>query len=277
MNPILTIIIPCYNQGHYLDECIGSFKEELNALTEVIIINDGSTSAETLSHLKRYEVAGFTIIHQENKGLAEARNTGIRHSKGKYILPLDADNKIRFTVVLKAIQLMEADESISVVYGDAEYFGEKKGLWKAGPFNLQKLMISNYIDACALIRKSVFEKLGGYDAQMKYSGWEDWELWLRISFNNHVIYYLEEIFFDYRYLETSMSKSLYKNYQKPNYLENYVNTKFSGKMGHRHIHSFYVNRFRKNPVLFVIKLCLISWFPSYYNNLLLKNKIRNGI
>lgn len=277
MKPILTIIIPCYNQGHYLGECIGSFKDFLNDSVEVIIINDGSTSTDTIAQIKNFEDKGYTIIHQENKGLAEARNTGIRYAKGKYILPLDSDNKIRMAIVEKAIKIMESDNSISVLYGDAEYFGEKKGRWEVGTFNLQKLMIANYIDACALIRKSVFEEFGGYDANMKYSGWEDWEFWLRISFHSCKMLYTQDVFFEYRVLSTSMSRALYKDYGKPNYLESYVNNKFPDKMNHEFLHSHYTNRFKKSPFSFIIKIILRAWFTDFYYKLLLKNKIRNGI
>jgi glycosyltransferase involved in cell wall biosynthesis len=276
MAPVLTIIIPCYNQGHFLDECITSVEPLLKDGNEILIINDGSTSQNTLVHLRRYEEKGFQVIHQENKGLAEARNTGVHHASGKYILPLDADNKARSEQVKKAVEIMEADSSISVVYGDAEYFGEKKGLWKVGPFNLQKMMISNYIDACALIRKSVFDKMGGYDAKMK-SGWEDWEFWVRISFENYSFFYLNEIFFDYRYSNKSMARQLYNNYAKPNYLERYVDEKFPTKMNHEYVYEFYTKRFKKNPIGFLVKISLRAWAPKIYSGLLKRNKIRNGI
>lgn len=275
--PQVSIIIPCYNQGVYLKDTLKSVFACDNTLYEVIIVNDGSTDAFTNQYLKELQQQGIKVIFQENKGLAGARNRAIEEAKGQYILPLDSDNKIRPEFLHDGIQIMQHKPEVSVVYGKAEYFGSKTGIWDPGPFNLQKLLISNYIDACTLIRKSVLDKYGYYDTQMEFMGWEDWELWLRLSSNGQRFYYLDKVLFDYRVLPDSMSKVLYNDYRKPNTLENYVNNKFPEFIGHKHISEFVVSRFKASPFKFISKLILKSYFPSYYDRLLLKNKIRNGL
>ena len=165
MPVILSIIIPCYNHGRYLREAVQSIADYTTTpyQYEIIIVNDGSTDLQTIETLNQLNAEGYAIINQTNKGLGAARNTGIQSAKGKYILPLDSDNKINNVYLTKAIDVMEKNKSIAVVYGDAAYFGEKAGQWKMGGFNLQKLMLGNYIDACAVIRKEVLDGLGGYD------------------------------------------------------------------------------------------------------------------
>ncbi|WP_165761297.1 glycosyltransferase family 2 protein [Niastella koreensis] len=277
MGAKVSIIIPCYNQGHFLDELLDSIRDCNSDLYELIIVNDGSTDQFTNDKLRELKAKGYQVIFQENKGLSGARNTGIQAATGEYILPLDSDNKVRPAYLTRAIEVMDAAPRVAVVYGNAEYFGEQTGTWKTGAYNMQKLMIANFIDACAVIRRSVFDKVGLYDTNMKL-GWEDWDMWLRISFAGYEFRYVDEVLFDYRVLNTSMSKTLYNNYAKPNSIENYLHEKYATRMGHQYITAHWVKRFRKSPVLFIAKLILMTYFPRYYNNKLLKkNKVRNGL
>jgi len=276
MAAIVSIIIPCYNQGHFIDDVLASIKDCNSDLYELIIVNDGSTDQSTNDKLRELKAQGYPVIFQDNKGLSGARNTGIQAATGKYILPLDADNKVRPAYLTRAIELLDANPGVAVVYGNAEYFGERTGIWKTGAYNMQKLMIANYIDACAVIRRSVLDQVGLYDTNMKL-GWEDWEMWLRISFAGYEFRYVDEVLFDYRVGNTSMSKTLYNNYAKPNSIENYVHEKHAGRMGHPFITAHWVKRFKQSPVLFVTKLILMSYFPHYYNKLLKQNKVRNGL
>jgi len=275
--PPVSVIIPCYNQGHYIKDALDSLEKCESHLFELLIVNDCSTDAFTNQYLMELKDKGYNVIyHEVNKGLGEARNTGIRMAKGKYILPLDADNRIYPDYITKSLEIFEKYENVAVVYGNSNLFGDEEGISKPGPFNLQRLMLSNYIDACAVIKKSVLEEVGLYD-NMKIMGWEDWDLWLRIAFAGYGFYYVDEVLFDYRVVNTSMSKKLYRDYKKPNQLESYIHNKYPDKMGHNWIVEHYVNRFKKSPLLFVSKLFLKSYFPAWYNKLLAEHKIRNGL
>lgn len=277
ISPQISIIIPCYNQGVFLAEALESLQACDTSLFEVIIVNDGSTDAYTNSFIHSLKGRGPIVIEQENQGLAAARNAAIKKSSGAFILPLDSDNLIRPEYLTGSLKIFKEDSEVSVVYANAAYFGDRKGVWKPGDFNLQKLLISNYIDACAVVKKSVLTDVGFYDMEMKYMGWEDWEMWLRISSKGYKFKYADFIGFDYRVLSNSMSKQLYNKYEKPNFLENYINQKYPHFMGHDHIYDHIVKRFRASPVKFVVKLFLRTYFPHYYKKLLQKNKIRNGI
>jgi glycosyltransferase involved in cell wall biosynthesis len=276
MPPKVCIVIPCYNQGHYLKDALDSVERCDKSLFELIIINDGSTDDSTNNYLKELSHRGFNVVFQENMGLSGARNAGIALAGTEYILLLDADNMIRPEYLTRGIEVLDQDPHTAVVYGDAQLFGEQQDVWTVGSFNLQRLMISNFIDACAMVRKSVFRTVGLYDTKMRL-GWEDWDLWLRIAFAGHDFYYINRVMFDYRIVNTSMSKMLYSSYEKPNSIENYIHDKFPSKMGHKWIINTYAGRFRKSPFRFLTKLILKAYFPDYYNKLLSKNKIRNGL
>lgn len=273
--PKVSVVIPCYNHGKFLKEALSNLNNE-SSLYEIIIVNDGSVEEETLQVLDDLKAKSFNVISQENKGLSEARNTGIFHSRGEYILFLDADNSIEADLINKASEIFDSDAEIAVVYSDAEYVGSKTGRWVVGEFNLQRLMIANYIDACAMVRKSVFDELGGYDSNM-VGGWEDWELWLRISFAGKTFYYLPEIGFQYRTYPDSMSGVLGRSFEIRNRLKAYLHEKYKGKMGQEYITDFVITRFKKSPFKFVTKLVMISWFNKVYQKLLKENKLIKGI
>jgi len=260
MIPIISIIIPCYNQGRYLNDALQSIAA-LNdsSLYEVIIVNDGSTDAITLSVLNEFETKGHTIINQNNKGLGAARNTGIKAATGKYILPLDCDNKIKPEYIYESIKLLEEDPLLDVVYSNAEYFGDKAGLWESGDFNLQRLMIENYIDACAVFRKSTWEKIGGYDEKMPVMGYEDWDFWLRIAFNNGNFKYINKVLFYYRYSEKSMIRSIQKDRLTSIY--SYMETKHSKYLNRKYLNNLIFFKTSRNKGL-AFYLFMKSYFPK---------------
>lgn len=205
--PPISVITPCYNDGQYLEDAIASAELCDRALFEHIIINDGSTDPHTLEVLNKLEQRGYHIIHQNNKGLAASRNAGISQARGRYILPLDADNKIRPEYLTTGISILDKHSDVDAVYADLEYFGEKTGRKSVPDFDFASLLRSNYIDASAVFRKDTWKKVGGYDESM-YSGLEDWEFWIRIAASGGRLIHVNEVLFDYRIRDASMSVSL---------------------------------------------------------------------
>lgn len=271
--PTLSIIIPCFNQGIYLDDALQSISQCSNKnLCEIIIVNDGSTDATTLAILNELETKGYHIIHQPNKGLGAARNTGIKAAKGMYILPLDCDNKIVPEYICEAIRLLDNDPTIDVVYGNAEYFGEKTGIWESGEFNLQRLMIENYIDACAVFKKSTWETLGGYDEKMPVMGYEDWDLWLRIAFKGGKFVYINKVCFYYRYTATSMIHSIQE--KKLATAFEYMEKKHSAYLNRIYLNRLITYKSSKNKGL-AFNLVFRSYFPRISNLLKKTGLMRN--
>lgn len=208
MNPILSIIIPSYNAEATLETTLESVIEQNFQDWEAIIVNDGSidkTADIALKWLNKDQ--RFKYFFKQNGGLGKARNFGIKNSRGKFILPLDSDNQLLKDFTEDAMDVFEKDSEVGVVYGDAEYFGEKTGLWKVEEFNFEKMLSGNYIDACAVYRKELWDKLGGYDENMPHQGHEDWELWIAIGNMNIKFYHLNQTTFKYYVSNNSMIRS----------------------------------------------------------------------
>lgn len=226
--PKVSIIIPCYNSEATLEETLNSVFSQDYSNWEAILVNDGSPDNLESIALKWVEKdARFKYYKKENGGLASARNYGVRKAKGLFILPLDSDNTINTSYLNKTLNVFQKNINIDIVYTDAEYFGEKQGLWKVGRFEPEKLLMRNYIDACAIYKKSVWECVEGYDENMPYQGNEDWVFWLSCSIKGKSFYYLEEPYFYYRVSSSSMIHSFDKSMFQRN--RDYVTTKFANE------------------------------------------------
>lgn len=272
--PLLSVIIPCYKHGAYLPEAIQSIEEYSAYPVEIIIINDGSPDELTQNVVRKYQQQGYYVIDQKNQGLAKSRNNGIQASSGKYILPLDADNKIISENLKQAIDILESQPNIDIVYSDRILFGDAEGYDVVGEFNLQKLMLNNYIDACAVYRREVWIESGGYDPDMPAMGAEDWDLWLNSAFRNKKFYYLNKAVYAYRLLGESMARTI----TGPKYgkIKSYLENKYPGKLGFTIIEDSIESRFKRKPVGFILKLILRSWFRSYYSKLQNQGKIQEN-
>jgi glycosyltransferase involved in cell wall biosynthesis len=201
----VSIVIPCYNHGAMLREALASVEEVRNGnVVEVIIVDDGSSDPETTRILNEVVEAGHCVVPQPNRGVSAARNAGIRLAKGEFILPLDSDNRLREIYLNEGVSLLKSNPGIGVIYADAEYFGERSGRWYVSNFNLLSLTRMNFIDACALYRKKLWEEVGGYDEHMFLMGLEDWDFWLRVALHGGSFVHLPEIGFDYRVRSDSM-------------------------------------------------------------------------
>jgi glycosyltransferase involved in cell wall biosynthesis len=200
----VSVVIPCFNDGIYLPEAVESVTRVGRDDVELIVVDDGSSDHQTLQELRALETRGIHVLHQENRGLAAARNAGIRIARGEFILPLDSDNRIRRAYLDGGVEMLRNAHEAGVVYGDAEYFGAKTGRWKVADFDLISLAKGNYIDACALFRKAVWASIGGYDEAMPAMGWEDWEFWLRAAQQGWRFLHLDAVAFEYRVRPGSM-------------------------------------------------------------------------
>lgn len=271
MTPVLSVIIPCYNHGLYIKEALESVALCTDTtLYEIIIVNDGSTDHYTIQVLKELENEGYRIIHQANLGLGTARNNAIKAARGKYILPLDSDNRIHPDYIYESINVLNKNPEVGVVYSDAQRFGEQNCKRIVGPFNLQKLMLDNYIDACAVFRKSAWEKLNGYDTHMPVMGYEDWDLWLRFALDGQHFYYINKALFDYRAMASSMSSS--NSVSEALALSAYMDEKYKNYIGKKYVETALIINLKENKRLF-LKLFLRAFFPGVVNYLIRKKKI----
>jgi glycosyltransferase involved in cell wall biosynthesis len=161
-------------------------------------VDDGSTDERTCQEIGAIIAQGTKVVRQENKAVAAARNAGVLLAGGKYILPLDADNRLRSGYIEHGIRILDANPQVGVVYGDAEYIGKRKGRLRLGSFDRDRLLQCNQIDACAMYRRPIWEQNNGYDGTMPVQGFEDWDFWLCALENGWRFAYVPEVLFDYR-------------------------------------------------------------------------------
>lgn len=210
----VSVIIPCFKQAQYLPDALNSVLVQTYSDWECIIVNDGSpdnTKEIALEWVSRD--SRFKYLEQENKGLSEARNHGIKKSTGKYILPLDADDKIGSKYLELAVKEFENDPSLKLVYCEAEYFGDKTGKWELPSYNFKSLLEFNMIFCSALFKRVDFNNTRGYSKEFK-EGFEDWNFWLDLLTPYDNVMRLPQTQFYYRIREESRTKSLDINIKK---------------------------------------------------------------
>lgn len=205
--PRVSVVIPCFNHGAFLDEAVDSVLAQTFRDFEIVVVNDGSTDPATLKLLSRYDRPKTRVLHTGNGGLSSARNTGISNAAGSYIFPLDCDDRIAPTFLEKAVAVLDARPEAWVVYCDAVLFGEKQGLWELPPYGATALLFDNLILACAMYRKSDWQRVGGYSTGFRY-GWEDWDFWLSLSERGQEAVKLPEPLYFYRIRNGSMNRSM---------------------------------------------------------------------
>lgn len=194
---LVSVIMPCYNDGKYIKEAIESVKNQTYSDWELIVIDDGSDDEETVKIIESIEDDRITVLHTEHLRPAGARNYGIKNAKGKYILPVDSDDKIDPTYMEKAVKIIESDEKLGVVYCEADLFGEKSGKWDLPAYSFEKMVLDNVVFVTALFYREDWEKLGGFNTNMA-AGMEDYDFWLGILGLGREIYQIPEILFHYR-------------------------------------------------------------------------------
>lgn len=229
MNPHVSIIVPCYNQAEYLSECLQSVLDQNYTNWECLIVNDGSSdNTERIALQWTTKDTRFKYFRKENGGLSNARNFGIIESKGKYILPLDCDDKIGKDYVKLGVSILNNDDSIGVVYCNARFFGVNHRRWILPTFDKKYLLCSNLLFCSAIYRKKDWELIGGYDENMKY-GWEDWEFWINLIYSlNRNVHKLKYEGFYYRQKANSMVTAINKNKNKQQRMYSYIYEKHKG-------------------------------------------------
>ena len=207
--PLVSIVIPCYNQGQYLSETIDSALSQEHTNIEVVIVNDGSTD-RTLKICNKYAAKDQRVrfVSQKNKGLSNARNLGVKLSKGNYIQLLDSDDIILPQKIKQQVKLMERDKSVGASYCNFSCFcgGNKKCLT---PDVSPKMQTDDALNEfiirweeelsipchCFLFRKNVFN---GIKFDDKLPTHEDWDCWIKMALKRVRFHYMPKVFALYR-------------------------------------------------------------------------------
>ncbi|EPR66126.1 glycosyltransferase family 2 protein [Cyclobacterium qasimii] len=214
-NALVSIVIPCYNQGSYLDETVQSVLASTYRPIEVVIVNDGSKDDSLkIAQQLQEKHPEITVLDQPNSGVAKARNAGVDAATGTYILPLDGDDLISPDYLEKGVEVLAQQPKVKVVYCQAVKFNSSiQKPWKLKPFSRNKLARDNMIFVAALFRKSDFIEIGGFSEDMTM-GREDWEFWIKMLKDGGEVVQLPFIGFYYRLTQQSKRKKTGTNQKK---------------------------------------------------------------
>lgn len=201
----ISVIIPCYNLGEYLDEAVESVLAQTYQDFEIVIVDDGSTDAATHALLADYRRPRTRVIRTVHGGVSAARNLGIANTTGGYLCALDADDRLEPTYFEKAVPVLDADASIAFVSCWLRTFGDEEREWKPERCDLPTLLWEDTVLTASLVRREAVVAAGGYDTGMPIQGLEDWDLWLTLAERGCRGVILPEVLFNYRRRAGSLS------------------------------------------------------------------------
>ncbi|WP_246276802.1 glycosyltransferase [Microcoleus asticus] len=215
--PLVSVIIPCYNQSHFLLEAVTSVINQTYKNWEIIIVNDGSLDT-TSTVAKNLIVANpqyqIRLVEQTNQGLSSARNAGIAAANGEYIMPLDADDILAENALTDLLEICLKSNVPCVAFGSYQMFGSENRIVPSyelySPENIKK---SNMIHPSSVYHKSILDLVSGYKVGMK-EGYEDWEFWVNCHKHNIPFLGTREIVVNYRRSQGSMLAKAQQYHQK---------------------------------------------------------------
>src|SRR5436853_1616118 len=204
---LVSVIIPCYNQAHYLNDAIESILAQSCADFEIVVVDDGSAD-NTAEVAAGYP--GVRCIRQDNQGLAAARNTGLRESRGDYLVFLDADDRLLPGALEAGLACLLAHSEYAFVSGHYRYIKEDGSLLNEYPQekieedHYLAFLQGNYVGmhATVMYRRTALEQVGGFNTYLRAC--EDYDLYLRLS-RQFPISRHQAIVAEYRQHGTNMS------------------------------------------------------------------------
>ena len=206
---LVSVIIPCYNHARFLRQAIESALAQSYSNFEIIVVDDGSTD-DTAEVARSYSMARY--VYQENAGRSAARNTGLEHSRGEFVLFLDADDRLLPRAIEKSVLLMHDHPECAFVSGHCRVI-DLNGVVVAAPRQrhvgrehyVELLRRGSFIwcPALVLFRRRVFDFAQGFDPALVPV--EDYDLYLRIT-KDFPVYCHDEVVAEYRQYELNSSR-----------------------------------------------------------------------
>ena len=209
--PAVTIIVPCYNGAAYVRETLLSVIGQTISNWECIVIDDGSTD-NSAEEIKSIEDDRIKYIYQPNKGLSEARNTGLKHARGEFVQLLDADDTLFPTKLEKQLAFLSHHPEYDLVAGGFVRIDEQgnhlfTSQLPEGEIELRDILLENrWMVATPLFRRNISERVGLFEPGLRAA--EDWDYWCRIALTGGRCYMRNEALNTYRKTETAMTTNV---------------------------------------------------------------------
>lgn len=214
---MISVVIPCYNYGCFLQETLMSVKSQTYSDWECIIVNDGSTdNTEEIAIQFTKEDNRFHYLKRENGGLSAARNTGLSIAKGDYIQFLDADDLIHPEKFEHQLDIFADSPELDICYSNFEFFDSPSGNILNKTHFAKQVSINPIEDVlfkfgkdgfiipihCALIKRGVWENSNVFNESLKAR--EDWLMWLDLALRGKTFLFIDKPFALYRKHSESM-------------------------------------------------------------------------
>jgi glycosyltransferase involved in cell wall biosynthesis len=224
--PLVSVAVAHYNLGRYLPETLAALAEQTYANLEVLVIDDGSTDAQSIAVFETMQNRHplFRFLRQQNAGIGATRNRGLFEARGAYFIPVDADNVPRPDMVERFVAAIQQDSDIHAMTCYFLAFRESSDLRRqdyvyayrptGGPHVLASIR-NVYGDANAIFNTAVFQSIGGYETDRDTS-FEDWEAFVNLVNNGYRVDVIPEHLFYYRHREAGFSRvtNNYRNHQR---------------------------------------------------------------
>ncbi len=206
-DPVISIVIPCYNSGATLPQTLDSLRAQSLPPREIIVVDDGSTDAATVSLLD--SLADVRLLRQPNRGLPAARNAGFAAASGTFVLPLDAADWLEPDALEKLLAALRRHPEAAFAFSHIRLEGECRGVLEKH-YNFFEQLFLNQMPYCILIRRATWAAAGGYDETMR-RGYEDWEFNIRLGARGDFGVVVPEPLFHYRVTSGGMLLSKSRN------------------------------------------------------------------
>ncbi len=196
-SPLVSVIIPCYNQGEFVTETVESVLAQQTRDVEILIVDDGSTDSITRKVLDGARWPRATVFRTENRGLANARNFLIERTSGRYLCALDADDRLHPEYLSSTLTQFDREPDLTFVSSRLQMFGDEHRVTpEALECDLRTLLCDCPLFPATLVRRDAVLALGGYDTHIP--GNEDWDLWISLLERGHRGVILPDVLFYYR-------------------------------------------------------------------------------
>ena len=199
---LITVCVTNFNYASVIEECLDSIADQTHADLEIVVVDDCSQRddsvdviAEWMEENKQRFYSLQCLTNPRNQGPSFSRNMAFAHAQSEYVFIIDADNTI-YPTALEKIYTALVQGKFPAVYTQIEEFGDRKGIGHADIWDAARMRKNNYVDVMALIRKSAWEKVGGFSHIEE--GWEDYDFWLKFIDAGLEPGYLPEILCRYR-------------------------------------------------------------------------------
>ena len=198
---LVSVIVPCYKQSQYLVEALSSVRLQTYPHYELFVVCGDDDSWQVAKEYVESQRGSFwnqncTVMRDDGKGLANARNLAIVQAKGRFIACLDADDWWDPTYLEKVVGASPEGDELAIVTCDMQYFGERTDYLTLGPYSGDKIKEACYLLVCSLYSRKLWELVGGYENALM--GFEDWHLWQKCSLHKPIVKKVGERLFHYR-------------------------------------------------------------------------------